>query len=345
MTQEIKDRISYYLKKFNGTYPHVNSLAKDFSITPSEAKSYIDEYRSEVNPGNKARAPNPAEPVMSNIAKLTKEQFEERIKKNEKAKDFHEVLDRQGYGVIAIRILSGIVAICCMLRGFVVIIDINSTIGWQGYLNAVIFQGGSAILPVVSFLYFSRAKSSSINILYGTLVLLGGIGSMIYEVYASSQAFHQTNIKQEISFSESRPTTNDPILFSIQEKIDSQKKSVAAVAENLALRKLQMSQLDPLSLEYRTASGRVGRNQADLEAAQTKLSGFEIEKTDRLNSLEKKNDKSSNVLVLTGNKDSLELWIVLIPSIMMVAFTSVFFGIALFGINVSDKSKTGNKVS
>ncbi len=336
MTNEIKSRIDYYVSKLGG-WPHVTNLANDFGVSKEQAKVYLDEYRELIK--RPIMPQSPAEPSKQEVPRITRQQFDNISKKDEvkETNNFHETVVKQGGGILALRIISGIVALACMIRGFIVIIEINTVIGWQGYLNAIIFQGGSAILPVVGMLYFSFVKKNNlVYILFGTFYIVGGIGSMMYEVYASSQAFHQTNIKQEISVQKEFSTLEDSILQSIQEQINSENANMTRITSNLSKRQAELALLSPENPLYSSAARKVSTNLSDQSDSQDNLNKLGNKKTERLQSLENKNGKKSSVVNLVQNNDFIELVITLIPSMMMVLFTPVFFSIALFGVNKKD---------
>lgn len=333
MTDEIKSRIEYYLQKL-GTWPHVANLAQDFSITKEQAKIYIDEYRENIK--RPIMAPSPANPVKQDIPRITKQQFDNISNKDKKQEinNLHKSIDQHGVGIIALRIISGIVTLACMIRGFIVILEINTVIGWQGYLNAIIFQGGSSILPIVGMLYFSFInKKQLIYILFGAFYIIGGIGSMMYEVYASSQVFHQTNIKQEISSQKEYSDTKDLILFSIQEQINSENENMVRIVSNISKRRQELSLLSPEDPGRQVAASRVSANLTDQSKSQDNLNRLGNQKTERLKFLEDKNSKQSSVVNLVQNNDFVEIIITIIPSMIMVIFTPIFFSISLFGVN------------
>jgi len=350
MTDEVRARIEYYLEKL-GTWPHVNNLSKDFSISKELAKELLDEYREKYYVKKPVLPPSPAESRKETILHLSQEEFnkitkKDEVKKDEKPTDFHETLVRQGAGIIVLRIFSGLVGIACIVRGFMVILSINSTIGWQGYVNAIIFQGGSAILPIVAMVYFSAiSKRTWYNVIFGFIYLSGGAGSMSYEVYASITAFHETNIKQEIKNQNQSPIAQDFQILAIQSKIDSENKTKARIEALLAQR---VEELDKIirdngdSKAVQTATGRVATNRADLEASESRLRQYNDDLLARSKTLESesKSNASSLSMISNNNQDTknlLELLITTIPSAMMVFFTPVFFGFALFGINVRRK--------
>jgi len=333
MTNEIKSRIDYYVSKL-GTWPHVANLSSDFNVTKEKAKEYLDEYREIIK--RPVMAPSPAEPTKSDVPRISKQQFDILSNKEEKkigSNNLHETVVQHGGGIIALRIISAIVTLACVVRGFIVIVEINTVIGWQGYLNAIIFQGGSAILPIIGMLYFSLVKKGTmVFLLFGCFYIIGGLGSMMYEVYASSQVFHQTNIKQEISIQNVFTNNGDSILQSIQENINSENANMARIVSNLSKRRAELAPLSPQDLGYPAAAGRVSANLADQSKSQDNLNRLGNQKTERLKELESKSNKQSSVTNLVQNNDFVELIITLIPSIIMVVFTPVFFSIALFGV-------------
>lgn len=331
MTNEIKSRIDYYVSKLGG-WPHVNNLAHDFKVTREQAKLYLDEYRELIK--RPIMAPSPAEPVKQDVPRVTRQQFDNISKKEEEKKIIISNKVQHFGGITVLRIFSGLVAIACVIRGLIVIVDINTVIGWQGYLNAIIFQGGSAILPIVGMVYFSFVTKKNLRfILFGAFYIIGGIGSMMYEVYASSQVFHQTNIKQEISIQKEYVSIDDPILQSIQENINSENANMTRIVSNLSKRRAELSLLSPENPARAAAERRVSANLADQTKSQDNLNKLGNQKTERLLLLEEKNGKQSSVVNLVQNNDFVELIISLIPSIIMVIFTPIFFSIALFGVD------------
>lgn len=155
---------------------------------------------------------------------------------------------------------------------------------------------------------------------------------MVYEVYASSQAFHQINIKQEIANAKELSVANDPILFSIQERIKQEKTNLDQINSNISKRQSELSLLSPDNPEYKAAFNRVSANLGDRTISQEKLDKLGKDETERLSKLEDKTNKQSSVSNLVSNDYLVELIVTLIPSIMMVCFTPVFASIALFGI-------------
>jgi len=346
MTEEAKARIDLYRK--TGKLPHPMSLSDDLKITPQEAQSLINEYRETYLRPNVRRPANPANPPpIHTIPVVTQEEWNKKTESSEieKAKDFHEVLARQGAGVWILRGLSFVIACACMVRGFMVILDINSTAGWQGYLNAIIFQGASAILPIVAMLYFSSAIKKPMNwfqMLIGLLFIVGGTASMSYEVYASIASFHQINIKQELSVTEAKPATDDPIIATLDTNIKLENEAMIRTQLLLDQRLAEWKALPPGDPGKATAEARVRANRADLEGQTKRIQEWNADRTARLATLEKKTESNSSALgmVSSGNQDvknEFELLITGIPSAMMVIFTPIFFGLSLFGIHVRRK--------
>ncbi len=344
MTEEIKSRIQYYIQKTRKLPPFQN-LAKDFNISNEESQKLLQEYREEfIVQKAKVMAPNPAEPRKERVLKLTTEQFEE-IKHREVPTDFHEVVVQQGGAMVALRIICGIVGIACIARGSSVIFELNSSNIFYALVSAIIFQGGSAILPIVSMLYFSIAeKRARFNAVIATFFMIGSIASMSYEVYASFSNFHQLNVKQEITLSQPGQVVDDPLLKSLQDKIDSDKTALASTMAQLTMRQSELSTLgvDASPADKALASSRVSANKAQAEKEQATLQSDQDKKTQRLDVLNKMSDSNSSAITLVSgddqsSKNSIELWINLIPSIMMVIFTPVFCGLALFGIHVRRK--------
>ncbi len=335
MTDEVKSRIDYYVSKLGG-WPHVSYLEKDFGATKEQAKIWLDEYRVLIK--RPVMAQSPAEPAKQDIQRISKEQFEAISKKKEIEKDKpKDTLVQHLGGLLVLRFLSGLVALACIIRGFIVIVEVNTVIGWQGYLNAIIFQGGSAILPVVGILSFSFMKKFwSANMVFGTFLFIGGLGSMVYEVYASSQAFHQTNVKQEIVLQKELSVDRDQVLQSIEDNIKLENTNLDQINSNLSKRQSELTVLQtaaPVDLKaVKVAENRVSANLSDRTISQDKLNKLASDKTNRLVELENKTNKQSSVVNLVKDNDFIQLLISLIPSIIMVIFTPIFVSIALFGI-------------
>jgi hypothetical protein len=347
MTEEAKARIDLYRK--TGKLPHPMSLADDLGITPQDAQTLINEYRELYSRPNVRRPPNPANPSpIHTIPTVTQEEWNKKTETpiaQEKAKDFHDVVARQGAGVWVLRVISFVIAVACMIRGFMVILEINSTAGWQGYLNAIIFQGASAILPIVAMLYFSSAIKKPMNwiqMLIGLFFIVGGAASMSYEVYASIASFHQINIKQEILLTEIKPITDDPILMTLELNIKLENDAMARTQALLSQRVDEANALPPEAIGKATAEARVRANRADLETQTKRIQAWNADRTARILFLEKENESNSSALGMASSgdqdvKNGFEFLITGIPSAMMVIFTPIFFGLALFGIHVRRK--------
>lgn len=329
MTEPQKIRIDFYIEKLR-KLPHYKNLMTDFSIDQEQAIKILEEYKEQY------RKDHPKN-VSIKPVQVTQPEFDQ-IKTKQKPKDFHEAVVQHGGAMVALRLICALVSCACAVRGFSVIVEINSSNIFYGIVSGVIFQGGSAILPVIAMMFFSSKTWKSFVI--GLMFIIGGMGSMSYETYASVSSFHQSNVKQEILSSDKQGDRKDTILESIKIKIDQQLKVNSATDAQLAIRQVELKALavsgaDPQALAV--ASGRVQANLADQKAEAKALADMVDEQTKRMETLGLKSDSNSSALNLVGNqefKNTFEFIIILIPSLMMVIFTSVFFGIALFGIHI-----------
>ena len=330
MTQEHKSRIEYYVSK-TGKLPHYQSFAKDFGISVEEASNILTEYK--LQDTSRIRIPKPNEPTGNAPARISQEKYNEIRTNGEQNQIPHESIRHFG-GEIPLRIICLLVFLACATRGFSVILDLNGSNLFYGIVSGIIFQGGSAILPVLSFLYFSSKKVSLF--LFGIFLLLGGLGSMTYETWASVASFHQMNVKQELSAKEARPTTDDPIVRSLEENIKSSLEDRVRTEELLAQRRLELSLLPTVAPGRARAEARVQANLADLDREASQIQSLQDKKTARLLYLEGKQDSASSALNIVSQdqsyKNGFELFIIIVPSLMMVLFTPIFFGISMFGV-------------
>ena len=333
MTQEQKERIDYYVSK-TGKLPHFQSLAKDFNLSLDESNSILREFKSSYSPKINLPRPNDVSEVPKRISQETYESIRNKNKDDDTDK---EILKHIG-GNIFLQIISGIVFIACATRGFSVILDLNNTSIFYGIVSGIIFQGGSAILPVVSFLFFSKKRIESF--LIGVFLLIGGLGSMTYETWASISNFHEINVKQELKATESKPSTGDAIVQSLEENIKSVLDSQERSKSLLAKRQAELNALPKSDPGLALAEARVQANLADLDSEASRLSSLQGRKTARLSKLDSKQDSASALNIVSDdqtNKNGFELFIIVVPSLMMVLFTPIFFGIAMFGIGRKEK--------
>ena len=293
--------IAEYLAKHPKTGPF--PLAQEFNLTMDQARKILEK------PNDRQESPR----VLPRRAILTKPRTAPA--------SLNIFMTTHPVAILFIRILSAVIGVACLVRGFLLIVDYNGAGDFRSYLMPIIFQGLSFLFPILAWVEWKQKK----YVAFLALALLS-LSSMTYEFRVSLDGLLTA------SYANVQPDTNKVVedqIKTILTQLETKKLQQSNLQLLLSKRQTEFSVLQVGDPGYYTKQGQINSILKDqgalgvgIDSLSSQLVGLQAKLTPVV--------KKRTVYTVLGLDENIALGVMIVfQSILIILSAPLCIGVAL----------------